>query len=386
MRAPRALVLSIGRELLVGETVDSNAAFLGRELATVGLELIEVRLLPDEQAAIAAAFRRALRTADLVLATGGLGPTHDDVTREGLARALGEPLIEDPRLADHLLSRFGGRGPMPTSNLRQAMRIPSAEALDNPIGSAPGWWVERDGRVAVLMPGVPSEMRRMWSGQVIPHLVGRFRLRPLMVRTVKTFGVGESAAAEMVGDLLHAPGPGIEAGIYARDDGVHVRFSTRDDASGLQAVADQATALLGEDVYGADTMTLPGVALAALARAGARTLSSVESGTQGALLGILAAHQPGDGEARYVGGRLVVDETADDTAPGADEKPSDALLWVRLAPPGGIGRSRVTCALDGTLSFAARELRIHGSGPQRLRRAAFAALDQVRRSLVTTDR
>ena len=150
--------MSVGSELLLGETIDTNAAHLARELAQVGLELRGVRQLPDERAALAEAFSQALATADVVLATGGLGPTHDDVTREGLADALGEELTEDPMLAERLLARFGGASRMPVSNLRQALLIPSARALDNPIGSAPGWWVERDGRIAILMPGVPSEM------------------------------------------------------------------------------------------------------------------------------------------------------------------------------------------------------------------------------------
>ncbi len=147
-----------------------------------------------------------------MLATGGLGPTHDDVTREGLADALDEPLTQDAVLEEQLRDRFGRIGRMPPSNLRQALRIPSAEALANPIGSAPGWWVDRDGRVTVLMPGVPSEMRRMFDEQVTPRLAARFDAAPLAVRTVKTFGIGESALAEMLGNLLEEPGPGVTAG------------------------------------------------------------------------------------------------------------------------------------------------------------------------------
>jgi nicotinamide-nucleotide amidase len=374
--APRALVLSIGAELLLGETVDTNAAFLAAETARIGLDLRSVRQLPDERAAIAAAFGEALDVAEVVLATGGLGPTHDDVTREGLADLLGEELIEDAVLAERLLARFGGAGRMPASNLRQALLIPSARPLDNPIGSAPGWWVERDGRVAVLMPGVPSEMRRMWSEQAVPRLKTAFSLWPLRARTVKTFGIGESAAAEKVADLLSAPGEGIEAGIYARDDGVHLRFSTRGDAAPLAELAARAVAALGDDVYGTDDQTLPGLALAALQRAGARTLATVESGTDGALLAILAAHAGSDDVARFVGGSLVVDEDAEPAPTTAD-----AQLTVHLAPAAASGRSRVTVRLEAPgIGLDERELRIHGSGPQRARRAAFAALDQVRRA------
>ena len=240
---PTAELLSIGSELLAGETVDTNAAFLGATLARLGIPLRSIRTLPDDQALIAAAFTEARARVPLVVATGGLGPTHDDLTREGLAGALGEEMTQDAALEARLRARFAAFGTMPESNLRQALRIPSAEPLANPIGSAPGWWVDRDGSVVVLMPGVPSEMRRMWDEQVVPRLLARFPLRPVHARAVKTFGIGESALAELVGDLLTAPGDGIEAGIYAHDDGVHLRFWTRGPAAALDAPVERALAL-----------------------------------------------------------------------------------------------------------------------------------------------
>ena len=373
--APTALLLSIGTELLLGETIDTNAAYLGRELARLGVDLRGVRQLPDNRGVIAMAFTAGLAEHDLVLATGGLGPTHDDLTREGLADTLGEDLIEDRGLAAALRDRFGGARRMPVSNLRQAQLIASAKPLDNPIGSAPGWWVERDGCSVALMPGVPAEMRLMWRDQVVPRLEQKLALRPLAVRTVKTFGAGESAVAERLGDLLVAPGAGIEAGIYARDDGVHLRFSTRLDASRLEDPVQRAISALGEDVYGTDAETLPGLALAVLRRAGVGTLASLESGTDGALLAILASHQAADGEARYQGGALFVDADLPQ-APAA----ADAVLTVRLAAQGALGRSRVRVDLVAPgIGFNDRVVRIHGSAQQRLRRAAFAALDQVRR-------
>ena len=371
--APRARLLSIGSELLLGETVDANAAFIGRELALLGVALAGVQQLPDDRAAIAEAFREALASADLVLATGGLGPTHDDLTREGLADALGEELKADTGLEAQLRDRFGAIGRMPESNLRQALRIPSAEALPNPIGSAPGWWVDRDGTVSVLMPGVPSEMRRMFAEQVAPRLAGRFVLRPLHVRTVKTFGIGESAVAELVSDLLERPGATVSAGIYARDDGVHLRFSTRDDPAPLDGLAQRATAVLGNAVWGGDHDELPGIALATLGAHGAETVASWEADTGGALLALLSGTPPASGAARYVGGVL--------DAGGAAALPmADAVLQLSLLPQDANGRSRVRVAVLGRISVPTLEARIHGSGDQRLRRAAYAALDQVRRA------
>jgi nicotinamide-nucleotide amidase len=371
--APRALLLSVGSELLRGETVDTNAAFLAAALAELGVDLLGVRQLPDDRAVLTAAFTDARARAHLVLATGGLGPTHDDLTREGLADALGESLSPNAELAAELEARFAALGRMPASNLRQALRIPSAQPLPNPIGSAPGWWVDRDDSVVVLMPGVPSEMRRMWTEQVAPRVLARFTLSPIAVRTVKTFGIGESAAAELVGDLLEAPGDGISTGIYARDDGVHLRFSTPGDASMLSAPTTRAAGLLGEHVWGIDGDELASVALAALWRHDARTLATWEADTGGSLLAILAAAAPRPETTRFVGGLL-------DAGGAASAPMADALLKVSLLPQDAHGRSRVRVAAAGCVTLHQTEVRIHGSGPQRLRRAAYAALDQVRRS------
>lgn len=365
---PSAEILSIGSEILLGETVDTNAAFLGGELARAGLALRSIRALPDDRSVIADAFRSALARVDVVVATGGLGPTHDDLTREGLADALGEELAIDASLEAELRQRMAAPlGRMPANNLRQATLIASAETLANPIGSAPGWWVERDDHVTVVMPGVPSEMRRMWTEQVVGRLADRYALAPLVWRTVKTFGLGESRVAEMLGSLLETEDP--LAGIYARDDGVHVRFSTRGDVERLDRAVAAARSILGKDIWGRDAQTLPEVALRAVAERGARTLAVQETETQGALLAVLAGSAPADGAARFVGGGLI--------APPAVS--ADALLHVTLLPEDGHGRSRVNVSLEGVAAFEEEQLRIHGSGPQRLRRAAYAALDLVRR-------
>jgi nicotinamide-nucleotide amidase len=370
--ARSAELLSIGAELLLGETVDTNAAHLGAELAALGLPLSRVTQLPDDRGAIAAAFADARQRCALVVATGGLGPTHDDLTREGLADALGEELTLDPALRRTLEERFRALGPMPSSNLRQAMRIPSAQAVVNPIGSASGWWVERDGVVIVLMPGVPSEMRRMWAEQIRTRLATRFVAAPLAIRSVKAFGIGESAAAEKLGGLLDQPPSGVEVGIYARDDGIHVRFSTHGDGAMLAPLVAQTRDLLGEDAYGTDADDLATAALDALGRAGVGSLASWEAGTDGALLAVLAAAPAIDAAARYIGGIL-------DTGGASGPPVADAVLQASLLPQDANGRSRVRVAVSGAVSLPQAELRVHGSGPQRLRRAAFAALDAVRR-------
>jgi nicotinamide-nucleotide amidase len=369
---PRAELLSIGAELLLGETVDTNAAFLGSEMAAIGLPLRAVQMLPDDREVLRAAFADARDRSRVVLATGGLGPTHDDLSREGLADALGEALHEDPELRRGLEERFAAFGPMPAANRRQALLVPSAEPLPNPIGSAPGWWVDRDGVIVALMPGVPSEMRRMWTEQVRRRLEERFALPPLAIRSVKAFGIGESAMAERLGELLTAPPTGVEAGIYARDDGVHVRFSTHGDPAVLGPLVDRALRLLGTDAYGTDGDDLATVALRHLAELGAGTLATWEADTAGALLAILAVAQAGPDAATYAGGVL-------DAGTPSGPPVADAVMQLSLLPQDANGRSRVRVALAGTVAMPMTELRIHGSGPQRLRRAAFAALDAVRR-------
>jgi nicotinamide-nucleotide amidase len=372
--APRVILLSIGSELLAGETVDTNAAFIAGQLGGLGLAAVGVRQLPDDRAVIRAAFIEAMAAADAVIVTGGLGPTHDDLTREALADALGETLRPDPGLEAQLRERFGGSGHMPKTNLRQALRIPSAEAVPNPIGSAPGWWVARGKTVVALMPGVPSEMRRMFAEQVAPRLVQRFPRSAVAVRVVKTIGIGESAVAERVGDLLEHPGDGVTAGIYARDDGVHLRFSTAGDGAELADAVARADAALGVDVWGHDADDLAAIVLRALGAAGVGTLASWEADTGGALLALLADAPPADGAARYLGGVL-------DAGSAPAMQLADACLQLSLLPQDANGRSRVRVAMSGAAALPQGELRIHGSGDQRRRRAAFAALDAVRRAL-----
>jgi len=213
----------------------------------------------------------------------------------------------------------------------------------------------------------------MWDEQVVSRIGVRFALRPVHVRAVKTFGIGESALAEMVGDLLAAPGDGIEAGIYAHDDGVHLRFSTRGDPAALDAPVDRALLLLGDHVYGTDDEDLAAVVLTMLGRAGVATVASREAGTQGTLLAALAAVDPQPDAARFSGGSLDLDGTVGPLS-------ADAVIELTLLPPDTHGRSRVRVSVSGTVSMPTTEVRTHGSGSQRLRRAAFAALDQVRRS------
>jgi nicotinamide-nucleotide amidase len=220
-----AEMLAVGAELLAGETRDTNSGDIAGELTDLGVEVVRMSQLPDDQAAVTAAVREALERVDLVITTGGLGPTPDDLTRESIAAALGEEPAVDPSLEAWLRDLWAARGlPFSTVNLKQAWLIPSAQALANPNGTAPGWWVEHDGKVVVALPGPPRELKPMWRDQVLPRLQARGLGLDRAATTLHLVGIGESALVDVVGaGLLEAENPRMAT--YARADFVDVRVS-----------------------------------------------------------------------------------------------------------------------------------------------------------------
>jgi len=290
-----AEILSIGTEVTVGETLDTNAGVVARSLAASGLEIGRIVALPDDLDVVAGAIRDALGRADLVVTGGGLGPTPDDLTREAIAAVLGETPAVDPGLAETLRRLFARRGiVIPERNMKQAWLIPSATALPNAQGTAPGWWVEaEDGRVIVALPGPPRELTPMWNGSVLPRILARVA-RSRVSRTLRLTGIGESHVAERLGDeLLGATNPTVAT--YARADAVDVRISAvdPDDPAGPTAAdlvaAAEARVLLavGDRVWGAGTDTWAEVLDASLAAAG-WDLAIAEAGTSGSLGTLLA--------------------------------------------------------------------------------------------------
>jgi len=294
-----AVLLAVGSELTTGETRDTNGGELARALAGSGVHVRRILALPDDLALVAAAFRDALSSVDLVVATGGLGPTPDDLTREALAAAVGEVPVIDPELEAWLRDLFARRGvPLLEVNLKQAWRIPSSTAIPNANGTAPGWWVDRpDGRAAVLLPGPPREMRAMWSDWVLPRLRERRLGDGRVVRTLRTYGIGESHAAELLGDaMLRRANPVVAT--YARADWLDVRVTAVDESAADGVPARTADAILEETVTGVRA-TLGGyvwaegetswsdLVSAAASAAGVR-LAIVEVGTTGTLGALLA--------------------------------------------------------------------------------------------------
>jgi nicotinamide-nucleotide amidase len=303
----RAELLSIGTELTVGETRDTNAGDLARELTRRGVVVERLTALPDDLDAVTRAFADGLSRAELVVSTGGLGPTPDDLTREAIAACVGETPAVDPGLERWLRELFSRRGlDFPDSNSKQAWLIPSATPIPNDNGTAPGWWVEReDGRVIVALPGPPREMRPMWDGWVLPRLMERGLGRPIVSRTLRLTGIGESAIASRLGDTLLA-GRRPMVATYARQDAVDIRIWTHAEGSGSPAgegaeLADAELAdaerlvseteagileLVGDHVWARGDTTWPQAIAEALDQRGWR-LAAVEIGLRGALLALL---------------------------------------------------------------------------------------------------
>ena len=294
--APRAIVsaelLAIGTELTVGETTDTNSGELARSLASLGVTVVRISNLPDDLATVVDALRTALGRADLVVTTGGLGPTPDDLTREAVAEACGETPVVDDATIDWLRGLWARRRqPFPETNRKQAWVLPSGAMLANPNGTAPGWWVDRpDGRVIVTLPGPPREMRPMWTNEVVPRLAGRGVGVETEVRTLRLTGIGESVIAELLGDsLLRAVNPVVAT--YARQEAVDVRISARaeDGRSAVELVDEAETAVLGalgNHVWARGDTTWSAALAEALDGRG-WTLATVEAGTDGALVSLL---------------------------------------------------------------------------------------------------
>lgn len=292
-------VLTVGTELLLGATLDTNAADLGRALAAAGAEIVRHDSVPDRPEPIRAAVREALERTGFVVVTGGLGPTRDDMTKTVVAELFGLPLEIDAALLAAIEARFRrlARGPVPAVNRTQAEVPRGAVVLPNPRGTAPGLWIAdaRD-RVAVLLPGVPAEMRGLLVEQVLPRIAERVRAeggaRVVRSRTVRTTGVPESALAERVGPLEDGLAP-LSLAYLPGVDGVDLRLTAwnlppeeadRRLADGVERLRRE----LGDRCYGVDEDDLAAVVLD-LVRARKGRIATAESCTGGLVGGRLTA-------------------------------------------------------------------------------------------------
>jgi nicotinamide-nucleotide amidase len=352
-----AELLSIGSELTVGETRDTNAGEVARALTRRGVRVLRMTALPDRLADVTEAIVSGVARADLVVSTGGLGPTPDDLTRESIAAAFGETPVVDPSIEAWLRELWQRRGqPFPELNLKQAWLIPSAEALPNPNGTAPGWFVRRgDGPVVVALPGPPREMRPMLADEVLPRLERLGLGTDVAVRTYRLTGIGESQLADRLGDaLLRRPNP--EVATYARADAVDVRISAVGDERAtaethVEAAAGEVLAAAGEFVWATGDASWTGAIGERLDALG-WSLSVVEIGAAGQLAALLgdvpwlrfSEALASDAPAALAHGAPPDDDPGDDTE--AQTGPNDLEPYARRAMQ--LGGSEVGLAVRVT--------------------------------------
>jgi nicotinamide-nucleotide amidase len=282
----RAEIVSVGSELLLGQIVDTNAAFIARQLADLGLDLFHKTTVGDNLGRVASALETALGRAEVVITTGGLGPTEDDVTRDAVAKATGRELEFHPELLDEIEGFFRARGlPLSPSNRKQAYIPRGAIPMPNPVGTAPCFILEEGDRTLIVLPGVPREMEYLLRTAALPHVRSRYGLQAAIVsRLVRVAGLGESRVGEMLADLM-AKGANPTVGTMAHPGQVDVRIAAKapDQAAARALIAPveaEICARLGDTVFGMDGDTLEGAVAARLADQG-RTLGLVEVGTGG---------------------------------------------------------------------------------------------------------
>jgi nicotinamide-nucleotide amidase len=285
---PTAEIIAIGTELLLGETADTNTRFIARTLRGLGVDLYRTQTVGDNPGRIAAAVADAQQRADIVITTGGLGPTVDDPTRQAITEAFGTTLEFHPELWEQIITRIARYGRTPTENQKRQAYIPKgAIVIENPVGTAPAFIMETRRGAVITLPGVPREMETLLADVVVPYLQEHFNLHEVIkIRTLHISGIGEGALDDQVGDLEKLSNPTV--GLSAHSGIVDIRIAAK---AGTEADADRLIGTveknirtrLGKNLFGADSSTLEGVTFEALAQRG-WTLACFESGVEGALL------------------------------------------------------------------------------------------------------
>jgi len=413
-------IVTIGDELLLGFTIDTNAAYLARELGALGVEIGHRATVGDKSEDIAAAVKLALARTGAVITTGGLGPTADDKTKNAIAGLFGRTMYRDDAIVDAMKdrwSRLRRTGPFPESNVAQAMIPEGATILVNRHGTAPGIWLEDDeGRWVAMLPGVPREMKGLLADELLPMLRDRIsaegELPVIRSRTLRTTGIAESALADKLGDLARGV-DGLSVAFLPAVDSVDLRITARGlPAPEADALLDGALLKLrqaaGRYVYGAEEADLAAVVLELCRRRGFQ-IAAAESCTGGMfgsrltaiagssdvfLGGIVAYDNSVKRELLGVTAReleehgAVSEEVASTMARGVRERlRADIGIGITgVAGPGGGTAAKpvgmVWVAIDG-VGTSALCLRLFGTREEVRQRATQAALDMIRRALET---
>jgi competence/damage-inducible protein CinA-like protein len=291
----RAEILTIGTELLLGQIVDSNTRMIAIALRENGFDLFRTATVGDNPERIALAVSDAFEQSEVLITAGGLGPTVDDVTREGVALALEVELEFRDELWAQIVERFKAFGREPTENNRSQATVPrDSFGIENAVGTAPGFIAEKDGKVVIALPGVPAELEHLLEHEVLPYLRARFG-PPAVIksRTLRTAGLGESWLDERIQDLERMANPTV--GLAAHPGRVDIRITAKAGTEmevdqmlwGVEATLQQR---LGDRIYGVDNETLESAAMAQIEAAGLR-LATLEIGTNGELAKALAGFE-----------------------------------------------------------------------------------------------
>lgn len=304
---PIAEIIAIGDEILIGQTVNTNSAWIGQRMSEAGIPVKRAIVISDDPTEIAASLEEALQRADIVLITGGLGPTRDDLTKNTLAQFFGSTLVRDDQVTQDILKLLASRNvPMIDLNLDQALVPNNCRVIRNANGTAPGMWFEKNQQVIVSMPGVPYEMKVMMDEQVIPALLSAFKVPAIVRKTIMTTGIPESKLAASIADwelslpegvsLAYLPSPGI----------VKLRLSVSGENQMklrqlINNLADQLVTIIPEAVFGYDDLTLEEV-VGVLLRERKQTVATAESCTGGTLASLIT-RVPGSSD--YYKGSIV---------------------------------------------------------------------------------
>ena len=291
----KAEIIPVGTEILLGNIIDTNSSFLANQLPLLGIDLYFISTVGDNQKRLVDTLKQAWQRADLIIITGGLGPTQDDITREAIGKLVGEELKTDEKIWQEILrwhSEFSHYpGKIAQSHIKQAATIPSAQIIRNRIGTAPGWWVEKDDHIIIALPGPPHEMKLMWQEGILPKLKQRVSGEVILSRVIKTFQLGEPKVDELVAPLSQLSNPTLAT--YANPDGVYLRITAK--AKGeteaqrlISQSEEQIRNILSSHIWGVDDDT-PGSVIGELLRAKSLSLATMESCTEGLLCNTIAS-------------------------------------------------------------------------------------------------
>lgn len=410
----QAEIIAIGTELLLGKTINTNVAYLGKKLASLGIDLCYETTVGDNEIRLYTVLKRALHRSDIVITTGGLGPTVDDITLEIISQATQKKLILNHAVLKDIKDHFHRRQiAMPKENVRQALIPEGAKPLKNEVGTAPGLLIPYEKKVLIALPGPPQEMHPMVERDVAPYLSKKFPANwVILSRLVKTTGLAESQVNQKVKDILKVKPP-LSAGIYAHTEGVDLNISAKarnkQQAKKLiNQVERKVHSRLKEYIYGQDSQTLEEVVAQTLKKK-KKTIAIAESCT-GGLISKRLTNISGSSQYFLLGVAAYSNQAKQSLLGipqetlkkfGAVSKEVARLLAVNIkqlaktdlglgvtgiaGPKGGTKEKpvgSVFIALATPRKILCREFHLHGARDAVRQRASQAALEMIRRYLV----